>query len=91
MAADDRVERAEGDVEVRILLFAGLRERRGVSEEQLRVPSGTTARQLYERLFPAGPEGRLPVLFAVDQQWVDGESPLADGQEVAFIPPLGGG
>lgn len=91
MAAADQAEVEEGEVGVKVLLFAGLREQRGRSEEAVLVARGTTARQLYERLFPTGPGGRMPVLFAIDQEWVDGSAPLVAGQEIAFIPPLGGG
>lgn len=78
-------------LEVKVLLFAGLREQRGVGEERISVRAGTTARQLYEALFPEGAQGRIRVLYAVDRSWTDGTAPLEDGQEVAFVPPLGGG
>lgn len=80
-----------GGVPIRLLLFAGLRERRGTEEEWLLVRPGTTPRALYAQLFPDRGEGRIPVLFAVDQHWTDGEAPLREGQELALIPPLGGG
>ncbi|MCK6505106.1 MoaD/ThiS family protein [Myxococcota bacterium] len=78
---------------VRITLrhFAVLRERRGVDSEVVTVAAGTTVSQLYATLFPPGPHGRLPVLFAVDHCYVPGSHPLQADAEVAFIPPLGGG
>lgn len=78
---------------VRITLrhFAVLRERRGVDHEVVVVPAGTTVAQLYAAVFPAGPEGRLPVLFAVDHDYVPASHSLLADAEVAFIPPLGGG
>jgi len=71
--------------------FAVLRERRGCDEEQVEVQAGETVAALYARLFPPGPDGALPVAFAVDHAYVAGDTPLHDGAEVAFIPPLGGG
>ena len=78
-------------ITVTVLYFATLREHRGTRQEQIEVPSGTTVQGLYHQLFPAGPEGRLPVGYAVDQCYVGGEHPLHAGAEVAFIPPVGGG
>lgn len=71
--------------------FAVLRERRGCDEERVEVQPGETVEALYARLFPGGAGGRLPVAFAVDHAYVRGDTPLHDGAEVAFIPPLGGG
>ena len=71
--------------------FGALRERRGRSEEELHLTDGTTVLELYSTLFPPGPEGALPALFAVNREYAKGAVVLADGDEVAFIPPLGGG
>ncbi len=76
---------------VTVLHFAVLRERRGVRQEAQEVEAGTTVVQLYDRLFPAGPQVRLPVGYAVNQCYVGAEHELLDGDEVAFIPPVGGG
>lgn len=70
--------------------FAALREIRGAEREEIEVEPGTTCRQIHARLFP-GPGGELPVTFAVDTRWVPGDTVLADGVEVAFLPPVGGG
>ena len=59
--------------------FAVLREQRGRSEEQVEVPAGTTVSQLYRRLFPPGPDGVMPVLFALDQCYVSRDAELTDG------------
>ena len=78
-----------GGVQVRY--FAVLRERRGCDEEALAIRLGETVGALYARLFPAGADGVLPVMFAVNRQYVTKQHVLNDGDEVAFIPPLGGG
>lgn len=73
---------------VTVRYFAVLRERRGVEEEAVELREGETVADLYARLFP---EPRVPVAFARNQARVGAEEPLADGDEVAFLPPLGGG
>lgn len=82
---------ARSRLKVRVRYFANLRERRGTEEELVDLPAGTTAAEAYALLFPAGPEGRLPVMYAVDQAYAAGDTVLDDGVELAFIPPLGGG
>lgn len=76
---------------VTILYFATLRERRGVSSETLDVPEGTTLGGLYAELFPAGPDGVLPVGYARNEAQADADTVVAHGDEIAFLPPIGGG
>ncbi len=68
--------------------FATLRELRGCSTESLALPDGATVAAAYARL---GLPLDLPVAFAVNLERVAGTTPLAEGDEVAFLPPLGGG
>jgi molybdopterin converting factor small subunit len=77
-------------LEVRVRYFAVLRERRGVQEETVQVEPGTTVRALYLKLFP-GPERDLPVAFAVNHAYAGPTTELQAGDEVGFLPPLGGG
>ena len=76
---------------VTVYYFAVLRERSGQREQTLEVGSNLSVSALYRQLFSAQNEGILPVLFAVNQEYVDASHVLKDGDEVAFIPPLGGG
>lgn len=73
---------------VTIRCFAALRERagRGSWEEPL-VP-GEPVSALYARLFPPG---TLPVAFVVNRETVPPTTVPAPGDEVAFLPPVGGG
>ena len=72
--------------------FAMLRDLRDAGgQERVELTPGETVDALYERLFPPGPEGRLPVGYAVNREYVRAGCRLADGDEVAFIPPVGGG
>ena len=72
---------------VRVRLFAGLRERAGWSVREI---DGV------ERVADVWPElglGDEPagLLYAVNQEYAERDRPLADGDEVALIPPVSGG
>lgn len=70
--------------------FAALREIRGCTDERIEVAEGTTLAALYDQLFP--PESARPtVAFARNASMARGVETLADGDEVVFLPPLGGG
>jgi molybdopterin synthase catalytic subunit len=76
-------------VQVRIRLFAGLRERAGTGSRALDLPDGATLSDVWQRLeLGEEPPG---LLYAVNKQYADGASALADGDEVALIPPVSGG
>ena len=72
---------------VTVKLFAGLRERAGWKELELdgveRVSDVWPALQLGDE-----PKG---LLYAVNRDYADPDRPLADGDEVAVIPPVSGG
>lgn len=71
--------------------FAGLRERRGTDREQLEVDPGTTLRALYGQLYPPAPSGDPPVACVRNQVTSPPGTVVEDGDEVAFLPPFGGG
>ncbi|MFZ5479193.1 MAG: MoaD/ThiS family protein [Myxococcota bacterium] len=68
--------------------FAALRERKGTSTEVVELPEGTTARSAYRTLCPPAD---LPVAFAVNEEMARPDTVLRAGDEVAFLPPIGGG
>jgi molybdopterin synthase catalytic subunit/molybdopterin converting factor small subunit len=74
-------------VRITVRLFAGLRERAGWSERELdgvqRVGEVWGALGLGEE--PPG------LLYAVNKDYAEPDRPLADGDEVALIPPVSGG
>lgn len=76
---------------VTVRLFAALRELRGCEALRCPIAPGATPRSLFVSLFGDGPLARLPVAFAVNAAYTGGDQPLQDGDEVAFLPPLGGG
>ena len=76
---------------VTVRLFAGLREQAGFATTELDLPEGASARDVWpalEGLLGDRPEG---LLVAINRRYADDDSPLGDGDEVAFIPPVSGG
>lgn len=72
---------------IRVRLFAGLREKAGWSEKEL----DGVAR--VADVWPALGLGEEPpgLLYAVNHAYADRDQELADGDEVALIPPVSGG
>ena len=83
---------------IRILYFARLREAFGTASEQIALPANVRdLASLQELLRGRGGawaeelvEGR-PVRAAVNQDMARGETPISDGDEIAFFPPVTGG
>jgi molybdopterin converting factor subunit 1 len=76
-------------VQVVVKLFAALRERAGTGERRLELDDGATAGDVWGAL-ELGDEPR-GVLYAVNKEYAEPDRPLADGDEVALIPPVSGG
>ncbi len=75
-------------MQVKVLYFAKLRELRGCSSEILEIEPATTVGALYEQIFGAG----APTVACTRNRAIcPPHTPLADGDEVSFLPPLGGG
>jgi molybdopterin synthase catalytic subunit/molybdopterin converting factor small subunit len=74
---------------IRVRLFAGVRERLGMGENEMELPEGARARDVWE-LLELGPEPS-GLAYAVNRQYVDRHHALADGDELAIIPPVSGG
>jgi MoaE-MoaD fusion protein len=80
-------------VAVRVRFFARLRELAGVEIEVLHVPPGATVAGAYEASrakHPALP-ARESVRAALNQEFAEWTAQVANGDEVAFIPPVSGG
>ena len=83
---------------VQVLYFAWLRERAGRSEERVELPDGVaTVGGLIAHL--AGLDEAHAAAFAhaglvraaVNQEFASPDGAVADGDEVAFFPPVTGG
>ena len=79
---------------IRALFFAAYREIARTDALDVELPVGATAAELVHRLRSAGGAwSALPAApaIAVNQSYAALSTPLADGDEVAFIPPVSGG
>ncbi len=76
-------------MQVRIRLFAGLRERAGTGARTLDLTDGATLGDVWPALgLGDEPSG---LLYAVNRRYAEPPTALADGDEVALIPPVSGG
>jgi MoaE-MoaD fusion protein len=76
-------------VDVRVKLFAGLRERAGVDELPLTLPDGARVADVLAQLSDV--TAGVPVVMAVNQEFADESVVLHAGDELALIPPVSGG
>ena len=84
----------EAGLRVNTRFFAIYRERAGLKEEDLYLDEGATSARLVERLSELHPslfEGGGRLVVAVNGEYVPMDHVLADGDEVALIPPVSGG
>jgi molybdopterin converting factor subunit 1 len=74
---------------VTVRFFAGLREQAGTSRREVDLPDGVTVADLW----PALVLGEEPsgLLYAVNRAYAERTDRLAEGDEVALIPPVSGG
>jgi molybdopterin synthase catalytic subunit len=81
-------------IAVRTRLFARLRELAGTDSENVEVRAGATVADVYNALRKSHPGLDVTsesVRAAVNQEFADWDVVVADGDEVAFIPPVSGG
>lgn len=77
-----------------MLFFGVLRDLTGQRECELELAEGTTAAGLFDHFaaqFPALNSARKSVTVARNQEFADPGVLLADGDEVALLPPVSGG
>ena len=77
-----------------MLAFARLRELLGFGERHLDVPDGTTIDGLWAQLAAGVPQLadlRASTRFARNGALVDGSIVVRAGDEIALLPPVGGG
>jgi molybdopterin converting factor subunit 1 len=87
-------ESANQRIGVKVRFFAAPREALGTSEMEMALPAGTTVAELIARLKEKYPVLRAYTHFlsvAVNRAYVGMQTELHDGDEVACLPPVGGG
>lgn len=79
---------------VRVLYFASFRDASGRGEEVREMPPGSRLADLWavlSREFPRLASFPAPPPAAVNREYAALETALAEGDEVAFLPPVAGG
>ena len=87
-----RLEKSSVEKVVTVSYYAQLRELTGISSEELTTSSVTPA-GVYEEIKAKHPIDlkRKNMMVAVNGEFTEWTHPLADGEEIVFIPPVAGG
>lgn len=81
-------------VRIRVLFFGMIRDIVGLREDSLEVAPGANLGSVFEQYagrFPKLREMSSSTVLALNQQFSTPTAPLAEGDEVAFLPPVSGG
>jgi len=81
-------------VHVRVLFFGMLKDIVGRSEDQIEVGEGDSLGSIFDhygRQFPRMEQMASSIVLARNQQFSDRLTVVADGDEIAFLPPVSGG
>jgi molybdopterin synthase catalytic subunit len=79
---------------VRVLFFGILKDIVGHSEESVEIEPDSTLASVFEAYstrFETLRDKRSSILFARNREFATPETPLADNDEIAFLPPVSGG
>lgn len=81
---------------VTVRLFAAIREALGREQIELRLSDGATPEDVWGELLQLDSRGELAtrrrnLAAAVNRKYTKFDVPLAEGDEVVFIPPVSGG
>ena len=80
-------------IRVRVLCFSHVRAVLGRDELDMELPAGSTAGDVAARVIEMGAEKLrgLPVKIALNESFVEPDTAVTDGDELALIPPVQGG
>jgi molybdopterin converting factor subunit 1 len=79
---------------IRVLFFASLADVAGMRETTVDASAVTDVKSVFDmfaRQFPPFEKYRSSILSAVNAEFARPESPVRDGDELAFFPPVSGG
>jgi molybdopterin synthase catalytic subunit/molybdopterin converting factor small subunit len=76
-------------VKVSVRLFAGLREAAGRDELELELPDGARVADALAQVQHLAPD--TPLVLAVNREYAARDAVLAEGDELAVVPPVSGG
>jgi molybdopterin synthase sulfur carrier subunit len=75
---------------IKVLFFASLRESMGRASDELQAADATTVAGVWD-IVANGEPMPANLLAAINQEYVNADALVADGDEVAFFPPVTGG
>ena len=81
-------------MQVRVLFFGVLKDLTGRANDLLKLPEHATLADVvvhYEDLNPRLNELAASIAISVNQEFAAADSPLKEGDEIAFLPPVSGG
>ncbi|MDQ7055455.1 MAG: molybdopterin converting factor subunit 1 [Persephonella sp.] len=81
-------------MKVKVLYFSSIRDRVKKREELLEIPDDATVSYLtgiLKQLYPGISEVIDRVMIAVNEEYVNAETKLKEGDIIAIIPPVSGG
>ncbi len=79
---------------IRILFFASIAEIAGKRETTVDAAAVTDVNSIFDKFageFPALEKYRSSILLALNSEFARPGTPVRDGDEVAFFPPVSGG
>ena len=76
---------------VTVVLFARLKREAGLEQLEVPLPSPPTVRALAAEVETRHALSLKGCMVAVNEQYADPDQTIADGDEVAFLPPVAGG
>ncbi|MCX5935216.1 MAG: MoaD/ThiS family protein [Pseudanabaena sp. LacPavin_0818_WC45_MAG_42_6] len=82
------------DIKITVKLFAIFQEVLATDEMQITLTSGTTVSQIFDHLASQHPhleKSRSLTRYGVNLNFVEPQTILKNGDEVALIPPVSGG
>ncbi len=75
---------------IQVRFFASLREEMGREGDEVAAAEVATIGEVWERV-AAGKQRPANLLMAKNMDYSDPDTPVGDGDEVAFFPPVTGG
>ncbi len=81
-------------MQIQVLFFGMLKDIVGRSEERLELPGPVAVNGVfahYAEQYPRLREMASSIVLARNQEFADGAAAVADGDEIAFLPPVSGG
>lgn len=88
------VAQVSANLRVTVLFFGRMRDLTGVIEEALELPAGSTLADAfahYSVRFPQLGAFRSSLVASRNEEFAPWDTPLADDDTIAFLPPVSGG